>query len=551
MIHLLNILAETTGPMTQSAPAAAAAADQAAKTWHAPWEKWLTFYSTQFALTALGTFAALVLSYWILTRIFKKSLVQHHLQRSTALGAIAAIFYFTLLAAHPLLMVDPYDMIAVTIHKTFAAILCLVAIRYLDRLLIVPILMRISGGPPSRFIHQIVIAVISLFVIAGYCSWAFGIELGSLLAGSAVISIVIGLALQETLGNFFSGMVLQASVPFQPGDWIQVGDVEGRVIEMTWRAVTLITNSNNYVLIPNGTVAKERIVNYHSPTVATSVGVAVGLDYNIPPNDAKRVLVQAAKDTPGVNVNPEPSAALASFDDSAITYKVFFWINEPQKHGGIEQAVRVNIWYRLNQAGFGIPFPIRTVELTDSEKKQAALRAESRAARLAVIRKAPLFSDLIPELQEKLANETRDFALAAGQTFYRQDDPGDSLFILQSGSVAVTVRTEDGIETDLPTLEAPTIFGEISAVTGQARGGTYRAKTDVRAFEIDRDHLQDLFTHDPNLATHFSHIVAERQRGREELLKKVGAKRTPEQHAHSEPHNVLDRMKRLFALRIR
>ncbi|MGN6367552.1 MAG: cyclic nucleotide-binding domain-containing protein [Phycisphaerae bacterium] len=540
-----------THPFTILAQAATVATSQPANTWHAPWQKWVTFYSTQLALTTVITLAALILSYWVLSRIFKKFLDKYKLQRPTALGAVACIFYFTLLAAHPLLMVDPWDIIAVTIHKTFAAILCLVGIRYIDRLMILPVLTRISGGPPSRFIHQIVVSVLSVFIIAGYCSWAFGIELGSLVAGSAVVSIVIGLALQETLGNFFSGMVLQASVPFQPGDWIKIGDTEGRVVEMTWRAVTLITLANNYVLIPNSTVAKETIVNYHSPTVATATNIAVGLEYSLPPNDAKRILIQAALDTDGVLPDPAPSAALISFDDSAITYKVFFWIKEPQKHGAIEQMVRTNLWYRLNQAGYGIPFPIRTVEWSDSDKKQAALNSTARNARLASLKKSPLFADLGPELQERLAAETREFTLAAGQTFFRQGDFGDSLFVLQSGTVVVTYRTDSGTDIEVATLDAPNIFGEVSAVTGQTRGATYRAKTDVRAFEVDRDHLQDLFTHDPQLATHFSQIVAERQNQREELLKKLGATRSAEQQAHAQSHNVLDRMKRLFSLRSR
>ena len=213
--------------------------------------------------------------------------------------------------------------------------------------------------------------------------------------------------------------------------------------------------------------------------------------------------------------------------------------------------VRTNIWYRLNQAAYSMPFPIRTVEYTNSEKKGAALHKASSAARLAAIKNSPLFSEIAPEVQEKLAAETRDFALAAGQTFYRQGDLGDSLFVIQSGSVTITYRADDGHEFDITTLDAPNVFGELTAITGQVRGATYRAKTDVRALEIDRDHLQALFTHDPNLATHFSNFVAERQKVREDLLKKAGAERPSDSHPHAEPHNVLDRMKRLFALRAR
>ncbi len=432
--------------------------------WHAPWQEWLRFYNYQLAITAVSTFLVLVLSWWLLSRIFRRWLEKYRLMRVTRWGAVAAILYFTMLAAHPLLMTDPYDVIAVTIHKTFVAILGIVLIRYFDRLVVVPLLTRITGGPPSRFIHQIIITVVSVFVVATYCSWAFSVELGPLLTGSAVISIVIGLALQETLGNFFSGMVLQASVPFKTGDWIQVGSVEGRVVEMTWRAVTLITGSNNYVLIPNSSVAKEQIVNYHEPSVATATNVLVGLDYSIPPNEAKRVLMQAARDTPGVLAEPLPSVALANFDDSAVQYKLIFWINEPEKHGGIEQGVRVNLWYRLNQAGYGIPYPVRTVELTDLNKKQVAAKDDARAMRLGIIRKSPMFSEIAPELQEKLAGETRGYELSAGQVFYRQNDPGDSLFILESGEVNITFLTEDGRELQV------TEFGVAGGVWGGLGG---------------------------------------------------------------------------------
>jgi small-conductance mechanosensitive channel/CRP-like cAMP-binding protein len=546
-----------TQPTAEAALAAQTAAAAAAQTtpagyWKAPWQSWLTFYDYGTAIRALTTLAALVLSWYVLNRIFRGVLQKYNLRRSTAIGAIASILYFTILAAHPALMTTPNDLIAATIHKLFVAILVAVAIRYVDRLILVPLLTRIAGGAPSRFIHQILLSVISIFAAAGYSSWAFGIEVGSLVAGSAVISIVIGLALQETLGNLLSGMVLQASVPFQPGDWIQVGAVEGKVVEMTWRAVTLITGGGNYVLIPNSSVAKEQIINYHCPTTAMSVNVAVGVDYAVPPNDAKRVLAQAAKDTPGVLADPAPSVALASFDDSAILYKIYFWINEPPKHGSIEQAVRVNIWYRLNQAGYGIPYPTRTVEYTNLDKRQAAAKQSAQGSRVGAIQRSPLFSEMSPELQEKLAGETRGYEMAAGQVFYRQGEPGNSLFILESGSVEITWHGEgaEAKEVHVADFDAPAVFGEVSAVTGQPRAATYKAKSDTRVIEIDRNHLQGLFSQDPKLAEHISQLVAERQAQRDELLKKAGAPHS-EQHQQAHDQTVLDRMKRLFTLRHR
>jgi small-conductance mechanosensitive channel/CRP-like cAMP-binding protein len=544
--------AQPKGAAPVTAPTVPPAVDAAiAGHWQAPWHEWLTFYNYEVAIRAITTLAVLILSWWVLHRIFHRVLEKYKLRGATALGSISAILYFTLLAAHPILMTNADDIIAVTIHKLFLAILMVVAIRYVDRLVVLPLLTRISGGPPSRFIHQIILSVLSIFAAAAYCSWAFGVEVGSLVAGSAVLSIVIGLALQETLGNFFSGMVLQASVPFQPGDWIQIGSVEGKVVEMTWRAVTLVTGANNYVLIPNSSVAKEQIVNYHCPTVATATNVSVGLDYALPPHEAKKVLIQAAMDTPGVLVDPKPGASLASFDDSAILYKVNFWINEPKNHGGIEEAVRVNIWYRLNQAGYGIPFPVRTVEYASLDKKTAAAKQSAQASRTDIIKRSPLFSEMSPPLQEKLAGETRGYDMAAGQVFYRQGDAGDSLFILETGSVEITWHAEgDAKEIHVADFEGPAVFGEVSAMTGQPRAATYKAKTNARVIEVGRHHLQGLFTEDPRLAEHFSQLVTQRQQQRDEMMKKIGAPHSgPSAQSHEQ--TVLDRMKSLFTLRHR
>ena len=540
-----SILAQATATATQAATEPAAPLSLAGE-YHVRWKEWLEFHDWKIAVSAFSTFFLMLLLAFILTRVFRQFLKASRLARSTRWGTLAITLYFTLIAAHPFLMTDKFDLLSLFFHKTIVAILLVVAFRYLDRLLILPVLTRISGATPSRFIHQIILAVTGGFLILAYCSWAFGIEIGSFIAGSAVISIVLGLALQETLGNFFSGMVLQASVPFKTGDWIQVGDAEGRVIEMTWRAVTLLTNSNNHVLIPNSSVAKEKIVNYHTPSVATATTISIGLDYSIAPNDAKRVLLQAANDTEGVLADPASLVLLESFDDSAIKYTLKFWIDQPQKHVLIEQAVRVNVWYRLNQAAMNIPFPIRTVEVTDSEKKQAANLQTARGARLAAFGKIPLFAHLAPDLLAHLAAETREFSLAAGQTFYRQGDPGEVLFVLVEGTIAITVSTQDSPprQIDMDDMSAPAIFGEGTAVTGGHRSATVRCKTDVKAIEIDRDHLQTLFTRDPDLMRRISEAVAQRQKARDEVMKQQGV--TQADTAQHAPHTVLDRMRRMF-----
>ena len=122
-----------------------------------------------------------------------------------------------------------------------------------------------------RFIHQLILIVMSIFVVLMYGKVGVRTGRSAIFSPvSAVVSIVIGLALQESLGNLFSGLVLQAAPPFVLGDFIQAGNLEGRVVDMTWRAVTLHTTDDNYVVIPNGSIAKQEIVNFHAPTEATA-----------------------------------------------------------------------------------------------------------------------------------------------------------------------------------------------------------------------------------------------------------------------------------------
>jgi small-conductance mechanosensitive channel len=104
-----------------------------------------------------------------------------------------------------------------------------------------------------------------------------------LVTTSAVSAVVIGFALQDTLGNAFAGLAIQSEKPFHVGQWVRVGDHEGRVAEVTWRATKLRTKAGNFVILPNNVVAKEAIVNYSEPAAPLRLDVEVGASYLVPP----------------------------------------------------------------------------------------------------------------------------------------------------------------------------------------------------------------------------------------------------------------------------
>src|SRR6266487_2463789 len=98
-----------------------------------------------------------------------------------------------------------------------------------------------------------------------------------ILATTAVGAVVLGFALQDTLGNLFAGLAIQIEKPFRVGHWVTIGGTDGVVCEVTWRATKLRTKQGNFVVVPNSTVSKETITNYSEPTRDTRIEIQVGV----------------------------------------------------------------------------------------------------------------------------------------------------------------------------------------------------------------------------------------------------------------------------------
>ncbi|MGH9176695.1 MAG: mechanosensitive ion channel family protein, partial [Vicinamibacterales bacterium] len=149
-----------------------------------------------------------------------------------------------------------------------------------------------------------------------------------LLTTSAVGAVVVGFALQDTLGNLFSGLAIQIDKPFRVGHWIAIGDREGQVQEITWRATKLRTIAGQFLIVPNGIISKEAILNYSEPTIPTRLHIDVGTSYLTPPNEVKTAIGEALQNCPLVLTTPPPSALLHDFGGSALTFRVWFWIGD-------------------------------------------------------------------------------------------------------------------------------------------------------------------------------------------------------------------------------
>ena len=195
-----------------------------------------------------------------------------------------------------------------------------------------------------------------------------------LVTTSAVSAVVIGFALQDTLGNAFAGLAIQSERPFQVGHWVKVGEHEGRVADVTWRATKLRTRTGNLVVLPNNVVAKDPITNYSEPAAPSRLHVEVGASYLAPPSQVKTTLLSAIRHCSLVLPAPAPEVMLLSFDASAITYRAFFWIENYERDEPALDQVRTAIYYAFQRHGIEIPYPIQVEYLA------GAARLEHRRA---------------------------------------------------------------------------------------------------------------------------------------------------------------------------
>lgn len=502
---LLSLLAQVVDPVVETVPDAVASFElkELIPTGQQLWRAGIVF-------------ACICVAGWVVHFPLKSLIQRVRLTRASVVAVVAVAMYMAIGVMWPDRMLDDGDPISYWVHRVFGMAMLFVVLRLLDRLAIYPLLSRGGTVPVQRFVHQMINIVTGGFAILIFGSFAFGWDIDRFLAGSAVVSIVLGLALQESLGHFFSGLVMQSSPPFELGDFIRFNDYEGTVVDMTWRAVTILTNDSYYIVFPNALIAKQEIINYHAPTKSTARRVQVGLEYSLPPCDAIETLTTAALETTNVAAKPRPVVMVREYADSSIVYEVKFWTEKPSIHEVTEHQVRANIWYRLNEKGYTIPFPIRTVEHVGLSDKARQEKEDATRRREEAIEQVPLLAHLPPEQRRRLAEAARDVRLAPKQVLFREDEPGDSFFVICEGSVEVMVNDQK-----ITTLEAGDYFGEASALTGEARSATIRATKPLLCVQIDKDNLKEIFDTNPQIMEQISAVVSMRQAERDKALEKT------------------------------
>jgi small-conductance mechanosensitive channel len=326
------------------------------------------------------------------------------------------------------------------------------------------------------------------------------------LTTSAIVAAVMGFALQETLGNAFAGLAIQIEKPFRVGHWITVGSFEGTVREITWRATKIWTKSGNMVILPNSLVAREAINNYSEPMTPTRLHVEVGVGYQVPPNDARDALVTAAAGVHRVLRDPPVEALLWNFADSALLFRVHFWVDDYSAEEVARDEVRRAIYYELGRRGIEIPWPIQIEYSREDPPPEPADQRAERHSR--IIGRVPVFAGLSDDGRRALAAGATERLYGDGETIVREGAPGASMFVVCRGRVAVTI----GQGTEVARIDQGGFFGEMSLLTGEPRSATVSARGDCVVLEIPADAFKAYAIDHPEVIEDVAGAAAARRR---------------------------------------
>jgi len=395
----------------------------------------------------------------------------------------------------------------------------------------------IKRPPVPRILRDFMTLALALTVFLLALRGTLGVNLSSLLATSAMISVVLGLALQDTLGSFFAGLALQMEAPLAIGDWVQIGEHQGQVSQVSWRTVRMVSMDDDEFTFPNSLVTRSTLVNFSRPTSAHRCIVDLRIHYRHPPNQVIAALVGAMRDAPNVLADPPAHALVWEFDDSHIVYRVRYWINNYRRIYYIRSDVSARIWYVLHRAGIEHAYPMRMLR---RESPDSDPGAPVDAAMLTI----DIFSPLTAAERDNLAAGLRRAAYGRGEEIIRQGEQGDSLFVILRGRVEVRVASE-GQEEVVDTLGAGSFFGEMCLLTGAPRSATVRAVEDVEVVPVTVEAFRRIVAQNPAVLEAVTGVVSRRRSRLDAAIHEAETEAAARSAEHSD---LLERVRAFFSV---
>ncbi len=393
----------------------------------------------------------------------------------------------------------------------------------------------------GRLAQDLVVGIIYLGSGLALIANVFSLPVGTLIATSGAFAIVLGLALQSTLNDVFSGIALNLGRPYAVGDWIVLeGGFQGRVVETNWRSTHLLNGTNDLVVLPNSTLAKARLVNLTRPDDTHGVTITVRFLPTRSPAAIEETMRTVLLSSFAILKTPAPTALVTGVDSQAVEIELAFRVAGFSAAGAAKSEIYDLVYRHARANALRLAGPRETVVL-QSETSGETQSVKHPGTPWRLLESIPLFATLTDDEKDALASSMTRRTFQKGSVIAAKGSKLTSLMIMRTG-VAALQRVEGAHQVELARLSPGDLFGERGVLVDAAEAGDTTALTFVVIYEVTKEDLAAVMRDRPALAEELG-VLLSRRMEEEEHLSNAGAL----SHG-THPETIATRIRRLFEI---
>ncbi|MGN8278222.1 mechanosensitive ion channel domain-containing protein [Pseudomonas sp. SMV71] len=332
-------------------------------------------------------------------------------------------------------------------------------------------------GHTGRLLQDLLGAVIFLIAVIAALAYVLDLPVKGVLATSGAMAIIVGLALQSTLSDVFSGIVLNTTKPYQLDDWISIDGTEGRVTDIDWRATRLQTSQGSMAVIPNSLAAKAKIVNFSRPSDVHGLSISVQVSPHARPQRVIEALERAMIGCRSLLASPAPCVTLKSSGSDGAQYEISGFVASMSQKRDVRNQLFDLAFRHLRASGISL--------LSTTESASASAFSRPRA----LLESSSIFSTLRQEEKETFSQNMTLQTFRAGEMILPAGEVSDHLFIIESGVVSVTM-VRNGQVLEGGRMGPGEVIGEAGIVADQATLADFSAKTFCTLYRIENSYLK-------------------------------------------------------------
>lgn len=386
-----------------------------------------------------------------------------------------------------------------------------------------------------RMIKDIVVIILYAVGFLFIAKYYLKLQVTEVLASAAVLTVVVGFALQDILKDLFSGIALNFEESLKIGDWVNISQYEGRIEQFRWRSIKIRTTDNVLVVIPNQIASKETVKNFGHSGQYFALRTQIGASYKNSPDLVLKTLRQILDSIDMILKDPAPEINTLRFDASSIIYELKYFFNDFSKKCCILGEINRKTWYAFKRAGIEIPFPIREVFLKQTNEKSV-----TDEDIIHILKNNEVLKTIDEKQLQNLVEDVDIKIYGQGEKIINEGETGHHFYYILSGEVEILKNNKV-----MQRLETNEYFGEVSLFTGEMTTADVKASKECTFLQISSEKFRETVKMNHDMARKLSDVIAARRTRQKEFSEKESLNMPLTLKTDSE--NIFLRIKKYFS----